>query len=543
MAHSNVRSMLSDAVHDAHRGTGKWASYVDHTGDGETGDCIYNCDGDMKSAPYEVSTVGGKSTVNLDTAKAKKVQPLTTYAEQADDDDHYAAMEESMKTANLYQGGLPLYERFISKAERDKADESDFAGKGKSFPILKPGDVQAAVHAMGRAGSSNLGMSALKARIIAIAKKKGWTSELPKSWQGTDATEARRETIPVSRETGTLVLTESVGCEFLAEIPLSEAAVRTSYPVKLISPGTGSSAHYPADVLERDGPKLFKKGTLMFWNHPTARESAERPEGDLNNLAAILTQDAQYKHDGPKGPGIYSEAMPMAHYAEKVAAIAPHAGLSIRAGGSGDGSKINGKPVLKSIDYVESVDFVTKAGRGGMILTEAAQYAGILPNGSEEEMTLQEAKELVAREVKTATEPFILSEAREQAKKHGKEILESVSWPKSAKKFVVKQCLDHLPMKEGKLDLDEFRKRVVAKSQELGPVLAEAAGAGRVTGMGPSSPFAQPLTEAQREEQRLAEKRERKAGKALQEGAENVFARLMGGNREAAAKAAEGRIN
>ena len=41
-------------------------------------------------------------------------------------------------------------------------------GKGKSFPILKPGD------------------AALKANIIRIAKAKGWTSELPKAWESGD---------------------------------------------------------------------------------------------------------------------------------------------------------------------------------------------------------------------------------------------------------------------------------------------------------------------------------------------------------------------
>ena len=81
------------------------------------------------------------------------------------------------------RGGIPLVERFVSKAERDTMDEGDFAGKGKSFPIAKPGDIMAAVHSMGRAGSGNYGPAALKARIIAIAKKKGWTKYLPKAWR------------------------------------------------------------------------------------------------------------------------------------------------------------------------------------------------------------------------------------------------------------------------------------------------------------------------------------------------------------------------
>ena len=41
MNHSNVRTQLQKAVQDAHQGTGVYANYLDHTGDGESGDCIY----------------------------------------------------------------------------------------------------------------------------------------------------------------------------------------------------------------------------------------------------------------------------------------------------------------------------------------------------------------------------------------------------------------------------------------------------------------------------------------------------------------------
>ena len=112
ISHSDVRKRLSDAVNDAHKGTGVYASYVDHTGDGQTGDCIYttygNGDGGaMKKAPYELSNVGGKTADNVDVANATNVTPVTSYKEQADDDDHYAGMEEAFKKANIYLG-LPL---------------------------------------------------------------------------------------------------------------------------------------------------------------------------------------------------------------------------------------------------------------------------------------------------------------------------------------------------------------------------------------------------------------------------------------------------
>src|ERR1700735_2676506 len=181
MMHSDVRARLSDAVNDMHRGTGKWGDYVDHNGDGESGDVIYQSAGDLRKAPYEIQKQGGKAVANIDDENSTNVVPRTTYEEEADDDDSYASMME----AQLYtKGEKPLVERFISKGERDNADGDSFAGKGKSFPLLKPGDVMAAVHAMGRAGSGNYGMAQLKANIIRIAKKKGWASSLPKAWQG-----------------------------------------------------------------------------------------------------------------------------------------------------------------------------------------------------------------------------------------------------------------------------------------------------------------------------------------------------------------------
>ena len=536
MAHSNVRNMLRDAVNDAHKGTGKWASYVDHTGDGETGDCIYNCDGDMKSAPYEIATLNGKHDAKLDTSKAKKVSSVISYPEQADDDDHYTAMEESFKAAKLYEGGLPLYERFISKSERNSADEADFAGKGKSFPILKAGDVQAAVHAMGRAGSENKSTSALKASIIAIAKRKGWTSELPKAWQGTDSKESL-----VSRETSGLKLVESM--PWAEELLLSESVANgVEREIRIIVPGKGSSAVYTHEALKNSAP-AFKAGTQMFINHATKAEESARPEGDWRKLVGQLTSDAKWNESHKNGPALYANAKFVNSMAPEILEKASMSGLSIRANGTqaveaGRPLTQHGLPVLDRITSVESIDIVTKAGAGGVILTEAARAA----NEGVTDMTLQEAQALVAKEVKAALAPYAANDLREAAKKEGKAILESVSWPKSAKKRLIKECMAHIPVKEdGSLDAEKFRALVVAESKEFGAVLAEAAGSGRVIGMGDASPFVTPLTEAQREEQRLAEKRQRKEGERLREGAVDIFSRLTGGNREAAEAAAKGR--
>ena len=526
ISHKTVRDLLSSAVQDAHKGTGSWANYVDHTGDGESGDCIYSCDSSMCRAPYEIRTAGDKTAANVDTAKAEKVIPVMAYQKAADDDDNYTTMEEAFKTSRIYTE-LPIYERFISKAERASADEGSFAGKNKSFPILKAADVSAAVHAMGRAGSDNYPPVKLKANIIRIAKEKGWAGELPSSW--TDATKTS-EAQNVARETSGLKLVESAGVELLGAISVTEAA-RTTYPIKVISPGTGSSAHYPAHVVEKMAP-LVKPGTLMFWNHQTSAQEAERPEGDLDHLAAIITKQGEWKAEGPKGPGVYAEAKVMADYAQKVEERAPHIGLSIRAGGTTTGKTVNGKPELKSIDHIESIDYVTKAGRGGMALVEAAKSAGLLPeaarhavdhNKTGDEMTVEQQNML-----REAGRLVLHGEARRVAL----DALSDVSLNESAKEEVIRRVTKAIPTKEGLLDEATFRESVKDEAKAIGAFVASVVGSGRVYGMGAGAPAVQ-LTEAQREAAEKAEAR------ALKE-AENVFADLMG-NPVAAAIAAKGR--
>lgn len=394
MANSDVRSALGDAVRDIHKNSNSYGYYLDHFGDAESGDVVYGSDGETMLAPYSITSVSGSAPkAAIDGGAASKVRARTVYEPDCDEADHMAAMSESLiKTEKLYTE-IPVYERFIAKSERDKADSEDFAGKGKSFPILKPEDVQAAVHAMGRAGSGNLGPSGIKARIIAIAKRKGWEKYLPKAWQGDGTTP--KESAP-GNTTG-LRLVESAGCAFLGDVPIREAA-RSAYPIKIISPGTGTSAHYTPELLQKAAREgIFKRGTFMFWNHPTATEEAQRPEGSLDNLAAITTSDGEYRENGAKGPGIYAEAKVMADYADKIEQRAPHIGLSIRAGGTSTGKMLEGKPILASIDHVESVDYVTKAGRGGMALAESEKFTKLLESfeeGAEVDMTEAEVKVL-----------------------------------------------------------------------------------------------------------------------------------------------------
>ena len=160
VSHNDLTRWLSDACQEIAK-PGEYCSFVDFIGDGESGDVVYMLNGDLMRAPYEVQGV----TARVDVESAVDVLPRTTYEPESDDDEHVASME----AAKLYAGGVPLYERFIPKSARAAAPSGSFAGKGKSFPILKPEDVKAAVQAMGRAGSENYSTDVIKKNIVRIA--------------------------------------------------------------------------------------------------------------------------------------------------------------------------------------------------------------------------------------------------------------------------------------------------------------------------------------------------------------------------------------
>lgn len=308
------------------------------------------------------------------------------------------------------------------------------------------------------------------------------------------ATCGMKESAPGSA--ASLNLTESAST--VDRIVLKEA--KSDYEIKLISPGKGSSAFYPAEVLRRDGPEVFGAGTHVYLNHPTAAEEAQRPEGDVANLAGVLTTGAVYHESHPKGEGLYARMKVFADHASAVEEKAAFVGMSIRASGIAEagGKMRDGVPVLKKLTAAQSVDVVTRAGAGGMILTEAAKPQ----NSQEVSMTETEVTKLVesavaaavakavettvaktAGTVQSLTERAIRGDAREE----GARLLESVSLPASSKARVIETCLRDLPIKEGALDSAKFIDLICAEAKREGSYVAGLVGAGRVTGLGASS--------------------------------------------------------
>lgn len=420
VSHSMVRSHLSDAIQDAHKGSGHWANYVDHTGDGKTGDVIYNVDGDTMSCPYSITSTSGKQTAAVDTEKAAKVIPVVSYKKQVTSASEAALPNVGNET------GLKLVE---------------------SMP---------------------------------------WAESL--------------------------LLSESVASGIEREI-------------RIIVPCIGSSAVYTEAALQKSAG-AFRKGTQMFINHATPAEEAARPEGDYRKLVGQLSSDATWKPDHKDGAALYANAKFVSSMAPEILEKASMSGVSIKANGrqateAGRPLFKNNKPVLEEITSVESIDLVTKAGAGGLILTEAARTAA--PNTGDS-MTTEQLKVLEA-----AGKLILLGEARRVAL----EALSDVSLNESAKEEVIRRVTRAIPTKEGLLDEAPFRESVKEEAKAVGAFVASVSGSGNVRYMGGGAPVPVAITEAQREADRLqGERRVRES--------ESIFADLLGAP-EAAKFAAKGR--
>lgn len=321
-----------------------------------------------------------------------------------------------------------------------------------------------------------------------------------------------------------------MGEEFEIEgdfVPLIEKAVRRdgTIPLKIIQPGWGSSGFYPAEVLKRDGPQIFTKDTKMYWNHQTHQEEAERPEGDLNNLAAVFVNDARWMDNGPRGAGLYGDAKVFEAFQKPVDDLAGHIGVSIRAFGKAQQGTVEGKtgPVITELASRKSVDFVTEPGAGGEIITmfEAARKplavggqqsadadktnAGPVPaeeathnvanskSTMEEEMEIKELQEKVAtletNNQSLATNNARLSEAMalRDAKDMVKEALAAVaSLPDVTKARLIESLAKNPPMKDGVLDKEAFTKAIQEAVKAEVKYLETVLGKGQIRDLGES---------------------------------------------------------
>lgn len=428
----------------------------------------------------------------------------------------------------------------------DAADRAkhgiDLGQTEKSFPIASVSDLKNAIHAIGRAKPGD--RAKVKAHIISAAKKLGASDLIPDNWKESsvgvhaiDASEAMTHTKMSGKQLQQHVVDahycdadlatdatddslkkyhgkqhgESMKTEpFTAStrevveldsgiIPLAEKAMAADDTVllKLIQPGWGSSGYYPKSVLERDGPKVFPRGTMNFWDHPSATEEKDRPERSLRDLAATQVEDARYLEKGPAGEGLYARSKVFGGYKGAVEELAPYIGTSIRAMGRGEKGTAEGKDgtIINELVAARSVDFVTQAGAGGKVvaLFESAgsrinKQEGDVSEGKDDkgDLALKEAtdklKEAESRASRAET-AMLLREAKDIAiSEVGK-----IALPDVVKDRIISEVSANPPFKDGKLDDAAFKTNIIEAVKSETEYLSKVTGAGRVRGMGPST--------------------------------------------------------
>ena len=132
--------------------------------------------------------------------------------------------------------------------------------------------------------------------------------------------------------------------------------------ITIISPGQGSSGFYPPETIAEAAP-LFTPGTHMYLDHATPEEKAARPAGSLSKLVGVFESAAELMPDG----SLEADVKIFPTHREFIKEAAPYIGVSIS--GDGEFGVQEGKTVVERLTEINSVDFVTKAGRGGKVLS------------------------------------------------------------------------------------------------------------------------------------------------------------------------------
>ncbi|MCI4012370.1 hypothetical protein [Brevibacterium sp. ZH18] len=162
------------------------------------------------------------------------------------------------------------------------------------------------------------------------------------------------------------------------------------FKIGVITPGTGSSGTYPKETIEAAGrDKVFAAGTHMYLDHATEAQDWERPEGSLRDLVGVLTEDAHWDDDAG---GLIAEARIYSHWKPVLEEMKDDIGVSIRA--SGEVREDAGKRIVTRLTEARSVDFVTRAGRGGRILE-------VIESARVREASTQETRELLQDALKS----------------------------------------------------------------------------------------------------------------------------------------------
>lgn len=139
--------------------------------------------------------------------------------------------------------------------------------------------------------------------------------------------------------------------------------------IQFISPGWGASGYYSSKVLESAvADQVIPAGTHMYADHPTELEQLERPIRSIKDLMAVTTENAYLSEEG----ALVGEVQVVPQWRDLVDTVKDAIGVSIRGEGSAVEGEAEGRPgvIFESLTApVLSVDFVTRPGRGGRVLS------------------------------------------------------------------------------------------------------------------------------------------------------------------------------
>ncbi len=137
--------------------------------------------------------------------------------------------------------------------------------------------------------------------------------------------------------------------------------------LRLIDVGEGTSGDYPAGTLiDAAKRRVFPAGTHCYIDHAAAARRGPNGERSIMDLAAVLAEDARWD---AASQSLIAEAIILPAWRSTLAGAGPHIGVSISASASvTPAATRGGRPTVAKLVTAESVDFVTRPGRGGKIL-------------------------------------------------------------------------------------------------------------------------------------------------------------------------------
>lgn len=186
-------------------------------------------------------------------------------------------------------------------------------------------------------------------------------------------------------------------------------------PVQLISPGWGSSGYYSAEVLqEAAAAEIIPAGTHMYADHPTPTELKERPVRSIKDLMSVTVEAAHVATDediatwGAEPGALVAEVDVLPAFRDTVEHLKDAIGVSIRGDGEinprGEAPDGTVGKIVEGLEHVKSVDWVTRAGRGGKVLSlveSAKANARAIAHGLDE-ATVNDTREALHNELRDA---------------------------------------------------------------------------------------------------------------------------------------------